>query len=622
MCAAVEEVLQNEFGKKLGDDEVFIIDPATGTGNFVVNLLRRAHTSNPRHFERFYKEQLFANEVMLMPYYIASLNIEHEYYDLTDRYEPFEGICFVDTLDLAEGAQMRFSFMTEENTARVERQKQAPITVIIGNPPYNVGQINENDNNKNRTYEIIDTRVQETYVKESNATLKNKLYDPYVKFFRWATDRLGGRDGIVCLVTNNSFVDQIAFDGMRKQLFQDFSQIYHADLHGNVRQNPKLSGTTHNVFGIQVGVGITVAIRSSKHADHKLFYRRVQEDWRKEEKLAWLLEHVELDGKQNALNTVEWHELIPDDKNNWLISEHAKEFDAFVPIASKDSESIFGRYSLGVSTNRDTTVYDFDRSSLEKRIEQFCDNYNAEVDRYKRSSGNKGNIDTFVDYGAIKWSSTLKRRLQSGVYAEYKSDKIRNSLYRPFSKQCLYFDSLLIDRPGLFRRLFPRIETEQENAVIWLKTGTEWPVFALVTDVIPNLLPQGGSQCFPFYVYDEDGGNRRENITDWALGLFRARYGDPTPVSPPHRNGEGRQGWGCPNTTSKEKGLTDGSKPTHPRKSTKKPNSALARCAKSRPRLKINSGSGCGATQYRGSSSDANTRLTALLWISSVRKPG
>ena len=261
MCAAVEEVLQSEFGKKLGDEGVVIIDPATGTGNFVVNLLRRAHKHNRRNFEDFYRQRLFANEVMLMPYYIASLNIEREYYELTGRAAPFEGLCFVDTLDLARERQMMM--FTEANTARVERQKAADINVIIGNPPYNVGQVNENDNNKNRKYDVIDQRIRETYAKDSKATLKNQLYDAYVRFWRWATDRLGERPGIVCYVSNNSFVDQYAFDGMRKHLMQDFDQIHHLDLHGNVRQNPKISGTTHNVFGIQVGVGVTLAIRRS-----------------------------------------------------------------------------------------------------------------------------------------------------------------------------------------------------------------------------------------------------------------------------------------------------------------------------------------------------------------------
>src|SRR6266498_2041396 len=198
MIASVDEVLHHEFGLSLSSEGVKILDPATGTGNFVVNILRRI---NRRDLKRKYREELFANEIMLLPYYIASLNIEHAYYDLAGEYEPFEGICFTDTLDLAESQQL--SLFAEENTERVERQKNAEITVIIGNPPYNVGQVSENENNKNRRYKIVDVQVSKTYVKDSTATLRRQVYDPYVKFFRWATDRLQGRDGIVCYVSNN-----------------------------------------------------------------------------------------------------------------------------------------------------------------------------------------------------------------------------------------------------------------------------------------------------------------------------------------------------------------------------------------------------------------------------------
>jgi len=281
MVSSVEEVLQSEFGTSLAASDVAILDPATGTGNFIVNIMRRI--KDPMALKRKYASELFANEIMLLPYYIAAMNIEHEYYEKTESYEPFEGLCFADTLDMAQSAQL--GLFSEQNTARVQREKDAPITVIIGNPPYNVGQKNENDNNKNRRYKVTDDRIRETYAKDSKATLNTKVYDAYVKFFRWASDRLQGRDGIICLVSNNSFVDQFAFDGMRKHLFEDFTEIYHLDLHGNVRQNPKLSGTTHNVFGIQVGVGITLAIR--KQADEKrcLRYYRVPEMWRKTEKL-------------------------------------------------------------------------------------------------------------------------------------------------------------------------------------------------------------------------------------------------------------------------------------------------------------------------------------------------
>ena len=210
MCASVAEVLEKEFGLPLGSKDVNILDPCTGTGNFIVNLLRRIPKKD---LPRVYREQLFANEVMLLPYYIAAMNIEHAYFELTGQYEPFEGLCFVDTLDLVEEATK--SLFAEANTARVQRQKTTPITVIIGNPPYNMGQLNTNDNNENRKYALMDARIAATYAKDSVATLRRQLYDPYVKFFRWAVDRLQGRDGVVCLVTNNSFVDQIAFDGMR-----------------------------------------------------------------------------------------------------------------------------------------------------------------------------------------------------------------------------------------------------------------------------------------------------------------------------------------------------------------------------------------------------------------------
>ncbi len=261
MVRSVEDILQKEFGKSLSSEGVHILDPFVGTGNFLVRVLEEIKRSA---LEDKYKNELHCNEVMLLPYYIASMNIEHEYFEKIGRYEPFEGICLVDTFDMAERKQTAFSFMTEENSERIERQKKSPITVVIGNPPYNVGQLNENDNNKNRKYKEIDARVAETYAKDSKATNKNALSDPYVKAIRWATDKLKS-DGIVALVTNNSFIESIAFDGLRKDVEKDFDAIYVLDLGGNVRKNPKLSGTTHNVFGIQVGVSINIFVKKGKN---------------------------------------------------------------------------------------------------------------------------------------------------------------------------------------------------------------------------------------------------------------------------------------------------------------------------------------------------------------------
>lgn len=298
MCQSIEEVLLTDFGTSLGDEAVHILDPCTGTGNFIVNVVNRLPK---RELVRTYGRRLFANEVMLMPYYIAALNIEHAFFERAGTYEAFDGLCFVDTLDMAKSLLA----MTEENTERVTRQNDAPITVIVGNPPYNTSQVNENDNNKNRRYLYLDARVRDTYASDSKATLKNKLYDPYVRFFRWASDRLDDRDGIVCYVSNNSFVEETAFDGMRKHLHEEFSEIYHLDLHGDVRRHPDKTGTAFNVFGIQVGVGITVAVRHRNHRGHRIFFASTSPDMRRDAKLAWLRGLASIRG-------VEWHEIVPD----------------------------------------------------------------------------------------------------------------------------------------------------------------------------------------------------------------------------------------------------------------------------------------------------------------------
>jgi len=529
MCASVEEVLRDEFGKDLGSPGVNILDPCTGTGNFLVNLIRRIPK---RHLRRVYHEQLFANEVMLMPYYIAALNIEHAYYERTGEYEPFEGLCFVDTLDLAEAKQGEFAFMSEENTERVERQKGAEITVIIGNPPYNVGQLNENDNNKNRKYDVIDGRIRESYASASSATNKNKLWDMYVKFFRWAVDRLQGRDGIVCFVSNNSFLDTIAFDGMRRHMLLDFSRIYHVDLHGNVRRNPKLSGTTHNVFGIQVGVGITVAVRRGATRENCVRYHRVPEDWRKETKLLFLQQ-------KDNVTAVDWAQLVPDPQDNWVQPGESDVYAKFLSIGSPaakrapevEPDALFSVTSMGIQTNKDTWLYDFQRRALEERVPRFIETYNSEIDRWKRA-GRPKDIDSFViaDVARIKWCSRLKENLAREKYAEFSQSQVRRSAYRPFTDQYVYFDPVLIHRQGVFTRIFPTVASEKENRSIGVTDiGSEKPFMVLATNSVSELHLVGagcGTQCFPFYVYDEDGTNRRENVTDWALGHFRGHYRD------------------------------------------------------------------------------------------------
>jgi predicted helicase len=376
---------------------------------------------------------------------------------------------------------------------------------------------------------VIDKRIRETYAKDSKASNKNALSDAYVKFFRWAIDRLGNRDGIVCLVTNNSFLDQIAFDGMRKHLEKDFTQIYHLDLHGNVRKNPKLSGTTHNVFGIQVGVGITLAIRNAKHPKQRFSYFRISEYFTKVEKLAFLAE-------KKSMEQIEWQVLQPDERHTWITEGLYSEFLSFFPLGTKEAKNekftephtVFKTYGRGVATCRDNWAYDFDRSKLIAKISLFIDSYNSEVDRWRRRSNDKTSVDDFVIYddAKIKWSRDLKLDLQRGHYAVYSEEKARTSLYRPFCKQYLFFDRILNEEVYQFPQTFPTAIAERENIAICLSAiGNVKQFHCLAVNCIPDLHLTGDSQCFPYYTYAEDGTNRRENISDWALQQFQDKYG-------------------------------------------------------------------------------------------------
>ena len=531
MVNSVEHILENEFARSLSDTGVHIIDPFVGTGNFIVRLMQDIRGTA---LEEKYRHELHCNEVMLLPYYIASLNIEQEFFQRTETYLPFEGIALADTFELLEQEQGKL--FTRENTERVKRQKAADMFVVIGNPPYNMGQVNENDNNKNRKYTAMDDRITETYAKDSKATLRNKLHDPYVKAIRWASDRIG-EEGVIAFVTNNGFLDRMAFDGMRKHLADDFDAIYILDLGGNVRKNPKLSGTTHNVFGIQVGVSINLFIKKSTAMTNpnsaEIFYASVDEFWRKEEKYHYL------DSKQNYQN-VEWKQIVPDNRYTWLTEGLHSEFETFIPIGTKEAKAkksdatgvIFKTYSLGISTNRDAWVCNFNRNALTNNMNEMIETYNGQVFKWERELGN-ANVDDFVisDGTKIKWSSTLKRHMVSGHIAEFAESKIRQTIYRPFTKTKLFFDKILIDRPSLSSFIFPTPETESENRVICVPSiGGRTDFWCYLTNAIPSLTITSidGNQCFPFYTYDEDGTNRQENITDWALAEFRTHYKDNT----------------------------------------------------------------------------------------------
>ena len=531
MVNSVQHILKTHFGKSLADTGVHIIDPFVGTGNFIVRLMQDIPGIA---LDKKYKGELHCNEVMLLPYYIASMNIEHAYYEKMGRYEPFKHICFVDTFDTfglmdAPNQTGHFAFLTAENTLRVQEQKDTPMFVVIGNPPYNARQANENDNNQNRPHEAVDNRVRDTYVAASHAQTRNKVYDPYVKSLRWASDKIGP-EGIIAFITNNSFIDARQFDGLRQCLVEEFDTLYLLNLGGNIRKGQPGDS---NVFGIQVGVSINFLVKTKKHTGAaQILYNDETAEVPKERTFQFLADCAHV-------GNVTWRKIQPNARQMWLTEGLRDDFETFIPMGTKAAKAakgaaegtIFKTYSLGVSTNRDAWAYDFSPEKLTENMTRMIEFYNAETSRWERRTDRQISINDFVsqERRKIKWTARLKAAVEKGTQVEFSPEKIRLSLYRPFTKSHLYFDRLMNQRVHVFPSIFPTPETEQENRVLCVKApGSHHPFHVLMTDVIPDLHFTGDSQCFPFYTYDEDGSNRRENITDWALSHFRAHYADDT----------------------------------------------------------------------------------------------
>ena len=534
MVKSVSHLLETEFGRALSDTGVHIIDPFVGTGNFIVRLIQEIDKTA---LKAKYSDELHCNEVLLMPYYIACMNIEHEFYVATKQYQPFDNLCLVDTFDLT--AERQLSMFAPENTRRVERQKQTEMFVVIGNPPYNARQMHENDANKNRKYPELDRQIQEAYAEASKATNKTALYDPYVKAILWALNRVK-TDGIVAFVTNHNFITGQAFDGMRKHLSDACDKIYLLDLGGNVRKG---HAGDSNVFDIQVGVSINLFVKKRQHRGEvanlasevsesaRIFYNGETLEMDKEATFEFLdkCEHV---------GNVNWDSIQPDARHTWLTEGLREDFETFVPIGSKQAKAakgeisgvIFHQFSSGVKTNRDAWAINFDRDVLGSNVTRMIDAYNTQVLKWQQQTARDVDDSVAYDNERISWSAGLKQKLMSGYIAEFAPERIRQTLYRPFTKSCLYFDRFMAERVYIFPSIFPTPETEAENKVISVNVSREKPFTCLIADCIPEHIMTGGfgsaGQYFPFYIYDKDGSNRRENITDWALAQFREHYKD------------------------------------------------------------------------------------------------
>jgi predicted helicase len=512
-------LLHKHFGKTLADKNVEILDPTTGTGTFVCDLIETIPVQNLVYK---YKNEIHANEVSILPYYIANLNIEYTFKQKMGYYEEFKNICFVDTLDNVGGLvysnqQTKMFGFSSENAERIKAQNKRKISVFMGNPPYNANQMNENENNKNRVYPEVDQRIKDTYIKASMAQ-KTKVYDMYARFYRWASDRLD-KNGIIAFITNRSFIDSRTFDGFRKCIEEEFNYCYIVDTKSDVRMNPKIAGTTHNVFGIQTGVAVMFLVRKEKK-EHpcQIQYFTLQDEQKKEEKLEWF--------RATKLQDIPFEHIQPDKRHSW-INIADSDFDDLLPLANKETKhggmenAIFKMVSLGIATNRDEWVYAFNRKDLTDKVSFFCDFYEKEKARWKKSTKKEATND-FVDR-AIKWTAELEVHLIKGTILEFNKNKIRSTAYRPFLKQFVYFDRVIVHR--LYRQgdFYP-IGTKDGNLSIGFSGfSSSKPFQVLVTPHIGGLDFLEKTQFVALYRYDEHG-IRHDNITDWGLKQFRDHY--------------------------------------------------------------------------------------------------
>jgi len=525
MIESTDYLLHHHFGKGLEDKGVEILDPATGTGTFICDIIDYIRKDKLPYK---YEHELHANEIAILPYYIANLNIEFTYKQKMGEYKEFESLCFVDTLDNLgfnyAGKQGSLFGGSTENTNRITRQNHKKISVIIGNPPYNANQGNENENNKNRNYPLLDKLIKETFIKFSTAQ-KIKAYDPYARFYRWAMDRIGD-EGIIAFITNNSFVKATGFDGFRKTISNEFSNCYIIDLAGDFRTDKE-----ENVFGIKVGVCITFLIKEKrKETPCRIKYYKLPTKKAKE-KLE-LLSSI-------LINSIDFENVKPNFKNQWLeIGDN--DFDTLVSLVSKSSSSkaIINEYSNGLSTNRDEWVYDLSNITLGNKINFFIEEYNNEVERWKQfrietkyidiKDESNPVLDSFLSQrNFIKWSKMIKRdKLRKGKIAEYE-DEIRKTIYRPFSKKFLYFGYIPIDMKGSFPKFYPHKNTL--NKTISISNFERIPLCLLASDTIVDLNIFMPAPCFSFsYYYYNKQNNRIENITDWGLQQFHDHYIDTT----------------------------------------------------------------------------------------------
>ena len=541
---SVDYVLKAEFGVGLTAENVHILDPFTGTATYIVRLIQIGLIDD-KDLPRKFRGELHANEIVLLAYYIAAVNIEAAFHDrmMTD-YEPFEGIVLTDTFQLSEGKGAFDDPAFQANSDRALKQNKRDIRVIVGNPPYSSKQESENDANKNLDYPQLDQRIENTYAQSSTAGLKSHLYDSYIRAVRWASDRVKDK-GIICFVSNGGFIDGSAMSGVRKCLVDEFAAIYCFNLRGNQRtsgETSRMEGGKIFGSGSRAQIAITLLVKNSEKKGCTLHYYDIGDYLTREEKLAAIT-------KFGSAENIPWEIITPNKNHDW-INQRDEQFETFMPVglkeekASDDGKAVFVLHSVGIATNRDNWSYNFSRQQLAENMARMVGFFNEQAAAYKlyasKHSDDSINLDDFVDNDAkkIKWTDGLKHDLRRQKYATFDKSHIWEAAYRPFTKERVYFHRQFVHRRYQMPRLFPT--SDAKNRVICVTgIGVSGAFSVLITDQVPNIQLMANGQCFPLRYYTPERETEeaelelhhtqtgwRENVSAYALAQFRATYKD------------------------------------------------------------------------------------------------
>ena len=535
---SADDAMRTAFGQSLGDPGVAIIEPFAGTGTFVARLLQLG-VIPPEALEHKYKNEIFANEFVLLSYYIASINIEQVYHQVRaeqgvdEGYVEFPGMTLTDTFQLHEGD----GTITEDfeglaaNNERAKAEKDSAITVIVMNPPYSAGQKEENDKNKNLKYPRLDERIEETYVRRSGAGLMTKLYDSYFRALRWASDRIGER-GVIAFVSNSSFLDANSTDGVRLTLQDEFSQIFVYDLKGNARTSgERRRREGGNVFesGSRTGVAITVLVKDPTHSGiAEIFYAETEDYATRQEKLDQIAAYGSIEGISGADT---FRSVTPNQHGDW-ISTRDERFGTFQEIGNKSlkgketTPAVFRQYTLGLGTNRDAWCYNFSGVEVASNMKRMIDNYNYQVTCGTTTGSLK------VNPLEINWNRQLLRDLDNRRQHFYANESLRASLYRPFCKQTVYFAREMNNMIYQLPQIFPT--AEHPNLLITISTDYRKEFTALLTNLLPDLSTVASAQAFSLYTWEPlspTSGSEPDLFADLATSSESEANGEATASS-------------------------------------------------------------------------------------------